>query len=58
MRMGRAVMPSITGGYRIALTVSDADGAWSGYGSLLNMQWQKELSSRGITYTPITGDGH
>jgi catechol 2,3-dioxygenase-like lactoylglutathione lyase family enzyme len=51
-------MPSITGGHHIALTVSDADRSAEWYCSLLIMQWQKELSSRGITFTPITRDGH
>ena len=31
----------------------DATRSAEWYCSLLNMRWQKELSSRGITFTPI-----
>ena len=56
--MGRAAMPSITDGYHIALRVSHANRSAEWYCSPLNMPWQEELSSRGITFTPITEDGH
>jgi hypothetical protein len=57
-RWGAGGDASITGGYHIVLTVSDVDRSAQWYCSLLNMQWQKELSPRGITFAPITGDGH
>jgi Glyoxalase/Bleomycin resistance protein/Dioxygenase superfamily len=53
--MGRAAMPSITGGYHIALTVSDADRSAEWYCSLLNMQWQKELLTRHHVHTNHRG---